>query len=880
MAYILNHNTIQTEDLVGGKAKALAKLSQYNLPIPEWLVITPNAFYDSLGPDQKGALSHVQSHTDALDVFKNLTLSTEVKLALENAITTICPKGELLAVRSSALEEDSQAYSFAGQLQSFLFVSPQDAIERVCDVWRSAFSQQVLNYRKIQNLPLIPQAPAVILQRMIQSETSGVAFTIDPVTGNTEVSVISAVYGLGTSLVNGQSNADVFYINPHGKITKTHLAHKETADVYNPEQPNRIGKMSVPETHRKISCLQDFEIQAILKLSHSTTQIFGYPQDVEWCIANRQLYLLQSRPVTTLGSHKPGISRIWNNVELEEYWSDVTTPLTYSVVCRFYELLYKQFCMLMRIHPQKLVEQNDTFRQLVGLIQGRIYFNVSNFQHIWSFVPYFTEFQNIIESLFHKTLTDEGEEAPSSSPVHWKQQLTENVFLLKSIGLQLYHYLLLPNAIKNLQSDSEKIFSDLEHLELHRLSPDKLAVLYHQLEKTLFPHWAICHLNNIDAYFFQMLFSKALNAWCGEEAETLQNELLCGNDSKPDGDLIQNLETLAATLTKTPDMIPIFCERSLNEIQSVIEELPEFKTAYDTFLAKFGNHSFGDLKLENPMLLENPLPLFQTIGKIANRKKTMENTHPPATIRINAEKVLQETLASHKFKYIILRWILKNTRARYQARQNIHFRLCSLYGWLRQILITIGFQFQKSHLLSDAKDIFYLSIEEILGYIEGTATTTSLSHLVALRKEEFKKYTEAPAPPNEFETIGTVYQSALQTTVSQDNGPPDNKIQGTGCSPGIVRGKIRFIHNHSSQINFSTGEILVAEHCDPGMIMLYPAVSGLLFERGSMLSHAAIISRELGIPTIVSIPGITHWLQEGDWIEMDGTTGWIKKLTF
>jgi pyruvate,water dikinase len=101
--------------------------------------------------------------------------------------------------------------------------------------------------------------------------------------------------------------------------------------------------------------------------------------------------------------------------------------------------------------------------------------------------------------------------------------------------------------------------------------------------------------------------------------------------------------------------------------------------------------------------------------------------------------------------------------------------------------------------------------------------------------------------------------------------------KGLGCSPGIVRGPVRVVTDPNG-VNLEQRSILVAEHTDPGWIMIFPAASGVLVERGSLLSHAAIVARELGIPAVVSLPGITRWLRDGDWIEMDGTTGIVRRI--
>src|SRR5439155_26365960 len=109
-------------------------------------------------------------------------------------------------------------------------------------------------------------------------------------------------------------------------------------------------------------------------------------------------------------------------------------------------------------------------------------------------------------------------------------------------------------------------------------------------------------------------------------------------------------------------------------------------------------------------------------------------------------------------------------------------------------------------------------------------------------------------------------------------GPEGDGVKGLGCSPGVVRGRVRVVTDPTAA-DLEAGTILVAEHTDPGWIMVFPSALGVLVERGSLLSHAAIVARELGIPAIVSVPGLTRWLRDGDWVEMDGATGTIRRVT-
>jgi phosphohistidine swiveling domain-containing protein len=193
------------------------------------------------------------------------------------------------------------------------------------------------------------------------------------------------------------------------------------------------------------------------------------------------------------------------------------------------------------------------------------------------------------------------------------------------------------------------------------------------------------------------------------------------------------------------------------------------------------------------------------------------------------------------------------------------------------IALELGRRLTALDCLGHARDVFYLEWDEMIAFVEGRATTTDLAGLVAVRRREFEQHARAPEPAERFETRGVVYRGNSFSAQGTTLPPEGDRHTGIGCSPGLVRGPVRLIHD-PGQARLRHGEIIVAERTDPGWVMVFPAASGLLVERGSLLSHSAIVARELGLPTIVALPGLTRWLKDGDWVEMDGTTGVVTRM--
>ena len=190
-----------------------------------------------------------------------------------------------------------------------------------------------------------------------------------------------------------------------------------------------------------------------------------------------------------------------------------------------------------------------------------------------------------------------------------------------------------------------------------------------------------------------------------------------------------------------------------------------------------------------------------------------------------------------------------------------------------------GREFALRGIIDTAEDIFYITLQELLGAHEGVLPCQNLRALVETRKAEYAKYADIEPAPR-FMTRGLVYWRNVHTVPEEtvDNSDlPEGTLKGTGCCPGIIEGVVRVIKDPSDDMRLQ-GEILVTLRTDPGWIPLYPALSGLLVERGGLLSHSAIVAREMGLPTIVGIAGLTQKLKSGMRVRFNGQTGHIQIL--
>ncbi|MEZ5304114.1 MAG: PEP-utilizing enzyme [Verrucomicrobiales bacterium] len=285
-----------------------------------------------------------------------------------------------------------------------------------------------------------------------------------------------------------------------------------------------------------------------------------------------------------------------------------------------------------------------------------------------------------------------------------------------------------------------------------------------------------------------------------------------------------------------------------------------------------------ELKLETPTTADDASMLIGSILRGADQPEIARDARAPdpAEIQRRAEASL------HPIRRAVFRWVLAQARSRVRERENLRFERTRIFGRVRRIMLEIGDRLAAANRLAEARDIFYLPIDDVLACESENA---DLKANAAAARDRFAGYADAAPPPDRFETRGDVTD---RSRLIPRAAPPPASIggggdsaearRGIGCCAGAARGRARVIRDpRGAQI--APGEILVAPQTDPGWVMLFPGAAGLVVERGSLLSHSAIVSRELGLPSVVAVAGACDWISTGELIEVDGAAGIVRKLS-
>jgi pyruvate,water dikinase len=884
----------------GGKARNLALMSQRQLPVPPWFAVGKSAFEEFIAFNQ---LEELLSRMRADEAFEKEVLTAfaaaELPPTLADELAQAVDfhfKDQFVAVRSSGLDEDAGEHSFAGQFSSFLF---QRGIAQVTSAlkscWASAYSARVLSYRKRNNLPLAPIEMGVVIQKMVQATSAGVLFSRHPLKVlSRDLVLISGVWGAGEGLVSGELSADSYtYCRKQGTIQKEIVAKKEQLVQ---AEPFGLAKAAVADALVEKPCLSDEQVIRLAKLADELESCCGSPQDAEWVFDHEELFLVQTRPITTLPSFAFYDARVngdrptlWDNSNIIESYSGVTSPLTFSFASMAYHQVYIQFLQIMGVPQQVIDAYSGTFRNLLGLIRGRIYYNLVHWYELVLMLPGSSHNKGFMETMMgvkqgmNADLTAIFEQV--RNPPRYK--LSAKALLLVKT---LYRFFNIDRIINDFFSHFNAVYNESRARDWRALSLPELRDGYFYLEEMLLKRWQAPIINDYLCMIFFGLLKKLTGRWLtGEDKESLQNDLLCGEGGLDSTEPTKHLMRLAELIDHgDADFRAWFLTADIKEIQAVLmNDESQVAREFAAFIDHYGFRCPNELKLEEPDFHDDPsFVVYSLQSYIRTRSysiKEMETRE--REIRGRAEQRVNSQLSGLKRR--LYSFVLSQARKAVRNRENLRFARTKTFGISRHLFRAMGDRLCALGCLAREEDVFYLTLDELMGFIEGRASTLDLKAVVALRQAEFAAYRATPEPPERFISKGAIgvfasYPHALTEADllagERSKHVDPSKLYGTPCCPGTVEGVVRVVAELGDARDLD-GMILVTARTDPGWVPLFPSLRGLLIERGSLLSHSAVVARELGLPTVVSISGgLMKRLKNGDRVRIDASKGEITIL--
>ena len=772
--------------MLGSKIENLIKLKEHNFNVPNFFILKHEDVIKTKIPTYE--LTN-KTNEELLVISNKLKEEIEqsIELKYTNELNT-----KYYAVRSSSSLEDGDLTSFAGQFDTYLNVEEKDLNTKIIECFKSLYNINVLEYMKTNNLDLSNLKMNVIVQEMINPDISGVLFTSNP-QGIINESVISVSYGLGENVVADKGEITTYYYNLTDKL----YYYDGIKNILNKEQ-----------------------IEELINISEELKKELGSYLDIEFSILNNTIYLLQTRKITTIDDTN---LLILDNSNIVESYPGISLPLTCSFVNNVYSGVFKSLCFRVLKNKKEVEQINDVFNNMVGNVNGRVYYKISNWYTLLNQLP----LSNKIIPIWEEML---GIKNYKNNNDTLKMSFTKKLRVYKNSIIEI---LKTPKNMEKLNQEFITINDKFYDKYNSNLTPQELKNIYDEIKIKLLSVWDVTLLNDLYAFLFTGLVKKRI------KDDNLANKYISG---------ISNIESLKPI----KEMINIAYNYEFNS--------NEYKTKKEEYIKVYGDRHLEELKLESETFRTNPNLFDKKIIEYQSDKTKLEEMYNNIN-KSNDIKIKEG---------IITKYLIKKCMLGIKNREISRLNRSRIYGIVREIYLSFGKYYYESKCINEVNDIFYLKEEEIFNNID---KLKDLTNLVSERKDKYKSFYSLPAytrlifTNNEFDKLSKniTYQEEL---INQD------KLYGTPCSSGIVEGEVLVVDN-INDIGDVKDKILITKMTDPGWVFLLATAKGVISEKGSLLSHTAIISRELKIPAIVGVPNLLKTIKSKDIIKMDATTGEI-----
>ncbi|WP_327113737.1 phosphoenolpyruvate synthase [Nocardia sp. NBC_01730] len=873
----------------GGKAGGLHRLHRGGFRVPDWTALGTDVCARFLAASPS---TNVIDVTSAVDLDSALTAAEAMRAAigatpLPSEIRALIAEAYdrlgagPIAVRSSVAAEDGAEHSYAGQFDTFLNVHGLDAVlDRVRACWASAFSERSVRYAFADGKPRAV-ATAVVLQRLIAARASGVAFTANPISGASDELVISAVYGLGEGLVSGAVDADSVVVDKSsGAVLETVVGDKDR--FYAPTDGQGLVVTEVDEPRRVEPTLSEAEIAEVTTLGRRVEETFGAPQDIEWAIDEDGLWLLQSRPITTAvgvpdgailrgaGEDVPDAEqRIWDNSNIIESFSGVTSPLTYTTAADIYGRVYHGYAKSLRVPREQLRQTESWTSVLLGYFHGRVYYNLLHWYRMVGIAPGYPLNRKVLEAALgvDESLTDDI--AKSLHPFTFRTPFAEARSRAITTVTYLRRLFGIDEMVERFMTDFYRVYDEYDTLDYTALSGEQAYAAYRRVDRDLVERWG--PLMVLDAilltctglmYLLTKLFLPKAPEWF------LYAVVGPGADVES-AEPARAMQAMAELVRADPDLTIVVNSMKPEQIYPALSAHPEFRTRVDEYIDRYGYRSLDELKLETPDLREDPASLFVMLRSALPAA--------PLSRGDDAEEYLDAHLGGIRRRiYERLRGKVSRCAAH---RERLRFCRTRAFGMVKRMIRVMGRDLAERGVIDEFSDVFHLTVQELRGSFEG-ADTSGLRGLVVARKAQRARDSGLAAPAR-FVTVGSTFgraELASQGWVPITDTPAAEAgtvLTGTPSGAGVAEGTAIVVDEPRDV----AGGILVAYRTDPGWVAALPSAAALVIERGSPLTHVAIVARELGVPTVVQVKDVTKKIRTSTKIRVDGTNGTVTVLS-
>ena len=691
---------------------------------------------------------------------------------------------------------------------------------------------------------------AVIVQKMVNADISGVIFTINPVDGTNNL-VIESTWGLGESIVSGLVTPDIYILNREGKLIEKEI-NKKNQEIFLQNEENTLISI---ENGKKPS-LNENTLLELLETAVKLEKFFGKPQDIEWSLEygedNPYIYILQSRPITTL-KEKDDI--LWTRAYGDEYWADATTPL-------FYDVMGKMLTDYVNHEGARIMGYKEiTDTKLLKLHKSRVYFNSWVLEKAFSYYPKFARSKELLN---YFPLKDQERISNYPSILH-KTLLSQILIAIRDSDGMMHKT---DKAYRKWAAGFMEKCKDFDGKNLSKLNDKELLTLYDDIETSGIKHYQLIRYGMVShSIATNLMIKNWLVNWLDDHDGSLYAGLISGLDDNKTVEMNIRLSDLAKIVRENPQLRK---DINSNHLKEIITVNPYFEKEFNLFMEDYGHRS-NTREILYPRWREDKTYILGVIKALSTsdldlRKKESESRKH----RLNTEKEVYKKIKSLNggfFKTKLFNIVLGLAQTYLTFRENQRFYLDHLLFRQRLMLLEMGRRLCKRDIIDEVDDVFFLYEKEILNYFK-TDENLVLKDKISLRKKEFNRYKNTLPP--KFMKNGIEFDDTI-------NEYDDNAIYGAAASPGTFTGIARVVKSIEDLSLLEDHEILITSNTDPAWTAVFSKIGGLITETGGILSHGAVISREYRIPAVTAVKAATQIFKSGDQLVVDGNEGVVYK---
>ena len=810
--------------LAGGKGGSLARLYQAGYPVPGGFVILPSAFDgEDLTTD---AWAEVQKQL-------NLLRTGEPDISF--------------AVRSSALSEDSAIASFAGEFETVLNMrSDEDIHKAIITVYNSRKNERVQAYSQVKGMDTVHEI-AIVLQKLVKAESSGVLFTANPVTGQRDQAMLTATWGLGEAIVGGMVTPDTLIVNKQtGCILTREIADKQVMTVL---LGNGTEEQPVPDKKRRAPVLSDPQVAELVRLGVGIEALYGLPMDIEWVSAENKIMVVQARPITALPEPEP------------------PPPTTWKLHKGQYAVMRNNIVELM---PNPLTPLYDTLgRAAINDSFGRL-------------LTHFLGKQDVMPGEMIISVNGYAYNNGSVRPLRALAIVLDTVGILKRMftgAVERWTIVGRPRyvaAVESLRDRPWRQFSSVELLdtvcELYGAAVDA----YGALVSGVIPA----------AWISEALFTIYYNTLIKRRGDPSAQTFLLGFDSAPIqaekelyglSDWVRTRTGLAAYLGSTPaPRLAAQLENGQTPPEVDANDWHEWQNRFRAHLQRYG-HTIYDLDFSNPVPADDPTPLLETCQMFISGQGANPHTRQLSAIerRELAQQVMLKRLQGLRLKYF--RQFITTAQRFAPLREDGLADIGLGYPLLRQMLRELGRRFVEGGLIEKPDDVFWLTKEEAAqaaARLDSSGGLNSLATAIPQRKAVWRAARRV-TPPMMLPQMKLFGVDLMELRSGRARKLKGNTIKGVAASPGCVTAPACVLHGTEDFSKMKSGDVLVAAITTPAWTPLFARASAVVTDVGGPLSHGSIVAREYGIPAVLGTDVATMRIHNGQMITVDGASGTV-----